>query len=467
MTTIIEQLASIVGDRYLLDPAGDDAAPFTAEARGDYVSEPAAIVLPGSTDEVARVVAACAGARVPLVPQGGNTGLCAGAVAGRGEVILSLKRLNRIRDVDAVDGTMTVEAGCILADIQDAAEAAGRFFPVSLGAEGSCMIGGNLSTNAGGINVLRYGNTREQVLGLEVVLADGRTWHGLNALYKNNTGYDLKHLFVGAEGTLGIVTAACLRLYPRPLRSITVLAGFPRLADCPELLSRARAVSGDQLSSFELIPDIAMQSAAAHVPGCDNPLAGRHDWYILSQFATSSPVIALDDIAQAFLEDAAESGLVDDAVISSSAEQENALWRIREGIVAAQRKVGRSVSHDVSVPVSKVPELIERVAAELARTAPGARLYPFGHIGDGNVHCNVLQPVDMSEEDFVAAKPLVRRAVYGVVAALGGSFSAEHGVGLLKKGLMAEHKSAVELDLMRTLRKALDPAGLLNPGKVV
>src|SRR5690606_34803053 len=346
--------------------------------------------------------------RVPLVPQGGNTGLCAGAVAGRGEVILSLKRLNRIRDVDAVDGTMTVEAGCILADIQDAAEAAGRFFPVSLGAEGSCMIGGNLSTNAGGINVLRYGNTREQVLGLEVVLADGRVWHGLNALYKNNTGYDLKHLFVGAEGTLGIVTAACLRLYPRPLQSITLLAGFSRLVDCLELLARARAVSGDQLSSFELIPDIAMQSAGAHIPGCDNPLGGRHGWYILSQFATSSPIIALDDIAQAFLEDAAESGLVDDAVISSSGEQEDALWRIREGIVAAQRKVGRSVSHDVSVPVSKVPELIERVAAELARVAPGARLYPFGHIGDGNVHCNVLQPVDMNEEDFVAAKPLVR-----------------------------------------------------------
>ncbi len=467
MTNLIERLASIVGGRYVLRGDHADAEPYISEARGDYRSTPLAVVLPGSTDEVSGVVRACVDAGAAIVPQGGNTGLCGGAVAREGEVTVVLKRLDRVREVDTLNGTMVVEAGCILADVQSAARDAGRFFPLSLGAEGSCMIGGNLATNAGGINVLRYGNSRQQVLGLEVVLGDGRVWHGLNPLYKNNTGYDLKQLFIGAEGTLGIITAASVKIYPYPVRSRTILLGFSRLGACLELLSLAREESGDQLSSFELIPDIAMRAAAEHVEGCANPLADAHPWYILCQFATSSKVIPLDEMAEAFLERAYEAGLLSDAIVTASEAQERSLWRIREAIVAAQRMAGRSVSHDVSVPVSRVPELIERVTAALERVAPGVRPYPFGHIGDGNVHCNLLQPLDMNEASFVASKPLLRKTVYDIVLALGGSFSAEHGVGLLKRELMEAHKSPEELSLMRAVRAAIDPGGLLNPGKVV
>ncbi len=267
MPRLYDRLAAIVGDRHVIAGQSADAEPYVSEARGDYRSTPLAIVLPGSTDEVSQVVRACADAGTAVVPQGGNTGLCGGAVAGAGDVMVAMKRLDRIREVDAMNGTMTVEAGCILADVQAAARTAGRLFPVSLGAEGSCMIGGNLATNAGGINVLRYGNSRQQVLGLEVVLGDGRVWHGLNPLYKNNTGYDLKQLFIGAEGTLGIITAASVEIYPYPVRSRTILLGFSRLGACLELLSLAREESGDQLSSFELIPDIAMRAAAEHVEG--------------------------------------------------------------------------------------------------------------------------------------------------------------------------------------------------------
>lgn len=467
MPTLIHSLAEIVGAKHVLAGNHPDALPFVEEARGDYQGDALAVVLPANTGEVAAVVRLLADAGVAIVPQGGNTGLCGGAVATADEVIVSLRRLNRIREVRPLDGFLTVEAGCILADVQRAAREADRFFPVSLGAEGSCMIGGNLSTNAGGINVLRYGNSRQQVLGLEVVLADGRTWHGLKPLYKDNTGYDVKQWFIGAEGTLGIITAASLRLYPLPVRSVSILLGFDALADCVPLLSLARILSADQLSSFELMPDIAMRAAAEHVPGCDNPLDGSHPWYILCQFATSSEAVDVQAMATRFLEQGFEAGQVADAVIADGDAREQALWKIREGIVLAQRKAGRSVSHDVSVPVSRVPELIERVIAALREQAPGVRPYPFGHIGDGNVHMNLLQPLDMDEAGFVDSKPRLRQLVYGIVGELGGSFSAEHGVGRLKRGLMADHKSAEELELMRALRRALDPRGLLNPGKVV
>jgi D-lactate dehydrogenase (cytochrome) len=328
------------------------------------------------------------------------------------------------------------------------------------------MIGGNIATNAGGINVLRYGNSREQVLGLEVVLGDGRVWNSLSPLYKNNTGYDLKHLFIGGEGTLGIITAASLRLYPNPIESRSVLLGFSRLDDCLALLALAREISGDQLSSFELIPDIAMRAAAEHVEGCENPLREHHPWYILCQFSTSSRIVPLQEMAESFLERAFESKLLDDAVISASEASEQSLWKIREGIVAAQRLAGRSVSHDVSVPVSKVPELIRRVGDAVEKVSPGVRPYPFGHIGDGNVHCNLLQPRDMETDRFIASKPALRQTVYDIVRSLGGSFSAEHGVGILKRELMQQHKSEVELSMMRAVRAALDPNGIMNPGKI-
>lgn len=467
MSELEKRLAGIVGERYLIAADDPNAAPFVTEWRGDFTSAPRCIVLPASTGEVSEVVRLCAAMDVAVVPQGGNTGLCGGAVAGGDEVLLSLKRLNRVRDIDALNGNITVEAGCILADVQDAAREAGRMFPVSLGAEGSCMIGGNLATNAGGINVLRYGNSRQQVLGLEVVLADGRVWDGLSPLFKNNTGYDLKHLFIGSEGTLGIITAASLRLYPMAVQSRSILLGFSRLGACLDLLALAREVSADQLSSFELMPDVAMQAAARHVEGCANPLENSHPWYILCQFATSSDIVPLEDMAESFLERAFEKGWLEDAVIAASDNQEQSLWRIREGIVEAQRAAGRSVSHDVSVPVSRVPELIERVCSAVEKIAPGIRPYPFGHIGDGNVHCNLLQPLDMDEDAFVESKAALRNTVYDITMDLGGSFSAEHGVGLLKRELMERHKSAVELDLMRAVRGALDPDRRLNPGKVI
>ncbi len=466
-TELITRLTAIVGSGGVVDPALPEAEPFVEEARGDYRGRPTAIVLPRTTAEVAEVVRLGVELGAAIVPQGGNTGLCGGAVAEPGELVLSLRRLNRVRSFDALEGTATVEAGCILADVQRLAADGGWLFPVSLGAEGSCMIGGNISTNAGGINVLRYGNTRAQVLGLEVVLSDGRIWDGLSPLVKNNTGYDLKQLFIGAEGTLGIVTAATLRLYPAPAASQTLLLGFDRLPDCLELLATARRLSGDQLSSFELIPEIAMCCAARHVPGVANPLAAATPWYILCQFATPSPAISVESIASMFLEQVYERGLVADAVVAESTARERELWRIREAIVAAQRCEGGAVSHDVSVPVSKVPTLIERVLPAVERALPGIRPYPFGHIGDGNVHCNMLKPVDMDPAEFNAAKPRVREAVYGVVAELGGSFSAEHGVGRLKLELMERCKSPTELELMRALRRAIEPSGLLNPGKVV
>jgi FAD/FMN-containing dehydrogenase len=467
MSELIDTLAAIVGPDHVLPGTSPDAEPFLEETRGDYRGAARQIVLPGSTAEVRDIVLACARHATPVVPQGGNTGLCGGAVASGDAIVLSLRRMNRIRAMDALNGTLIVEAGCILADIQQAARNANRFFPVSLGAEGSCLIGGNLATNAGGINVLRYGNTRNQVLGIEVVLADGRVWNGLNPLLKDNTGYDLKQLFIGSEGTLGVITAASLRLYPLPQASISMLLGFANLADCLELLALARGISGDQLSSFELIPDIAMQAATDHIEGCRNPLDTRHRWYILCQFATSSPVIPLQDMAETFLEQSYEAGWLEDAIITASQAQEAALWKIREGIVAAQSRIGRGVSHDVSVPVSRVPELIMGVEAAISEVTREVRLYPFGHIGDGNVHCNMLLPKSMDDETFIATRSALQATVYRIVADLEGSFSAEHGVGLLKKDLMTRYKSALELDMMRAVRRALDPGEMFNPGKVV
>ncbi len=460
-------LTSIVGAERLIPGGSSLATPYLEEERGDLDSHARCIVLPDSTEEISQIVKTCGDHGVSVVPQGGNTGLVGGATAMDGQVLLSLKRLNRVRDLDALDGTMTVEAGCILADIQEVAVEAGRFFPVSLGAEGSCMIGGNISTNAGGINVLRYGNTRQQVLGLEVVLPDGRVWNGLNPLMKNNTGYDLKQLFIGAEGTLGVITAAVLRVYPLAIQSRSMLVGLRNLPDCLQLLALARQLSGDQVSSFELIPDIAMELSGRHIPGCKNPLGTRYPWYILSQFDTSSPTVPVDVMAESFVEQAFKSGWIEDAVLSNSNAQEQSLWKIREGIVAAQKLEGASVKHDVSVPVSRVPLLVEQVCAKVTEMAPGIRPYPFGHLGDGNLHFNLLQPPKSSTREFNAMKPPLHEAVYKIVIDLGGSFSAEHGVGIIKRNLMRQYKDPIELDLMRSIRNVIDRTGTMNPGKVV
>jgi FAD/FMN-containing dehydrogenase len=361
--------------------------------------------------------------------------------------VLSLGRLNRIRSIDALNDTLTAEAGCVLAQVQQAADAAGRLFALSLAAEGSCQIGGNLSTNAGGVNVLRYGNAREQVLGLEVVLPDGRVWDGLRALRKDNTGYDLKQLFLGAEGTLGVITAAVLKLHPKPAAQSTVWIGLASPAHAVELLAHLRAQLGERISAFELVSRRCLEAVLAHDQSARDPLPRAHAWYVLAQFD-----LALEP------ETLSEAPQIDDAVLAASAAQSAALWRIRETIPQAQFT---NVKHDVSVPVSRVPDLIERVDAALQSAFPGAPVYAFGHIGDGNIHYNV------GDAALLARREEVNRIVYSVVAALGGSISAEHGLGQMKREAIRRHKDALELELMGALKRALDPQGLMNPGKVL
>ncbi len=449
--------AALIGERNVLAAAGD-TAPYTTDWRKQYRGEALCVLRPASTAEVAAVVALCAREGIAMVPQGGNTGLSGGSVptGARPEVVLSLSRLNRIRGIDALNDTMTVEAGCVLASIQGAADQAGRLFALSLAAEGSCQIGGNLSTNAGGVNVLRYGNAREQVLGLEVVLPDGRVWDGLRALRKDNTGYDLKHLFLGAEGTLGVITAAVLKLHPKPSANVTAWIGVQGPARAVALLAQLRQNLGERISAFELVSRRCLESVLRHAPAIRDPFAGPHPWYVLVEIADAGEAAALAAQVEQAL--GACAGLVDDAVLASSTAQSQALWRIRETIPEAQFA---NVKHDVSVPVSKVPELIERAGRALEAAFPGAPIYAFGHIGDGNIHYNV------GDQALLARRAEVNRVVYDVVADLEGSISAEHGLGQLKREEIRRHKSALELELMRTLKRALDPQGLMNPGKVL
>jgi FAD/FMN-containing dehydrogenase len=390
---------------------------------------------------------------VAIVPQGGNTGLVGGSVpaGARRQVLVSLSRMNRVRAIDALNDTMTVEAGCVLAAVQAAAAQAGRLFPLSLAAEGSCQIGGNLSTNAGGVNVLRYGNARDQVLGLEVVLPDGRVWDGLRGLRKDNTGYDLKQLFLGAEGTLGIITAAVLRLYPRPTARATVWVAVASPRQAVELLAALRTHVGDRISAFELISRECLDAVLAHVPGTRDPLGGKQLWFVLAEFSDSGPTEALRTLVERALEDR-------DAVLAQSEEQSRQLWRIRESIPEAQFT---NVKHDVSVPVSRTPELIERAGAALKAAFPESRPFIFGHVGDGNLHYNI------GPAELLKRRAEVNRIVYQAVDALGGSISAEHGLGQLKRDEIRQHKSPLELELMKTLKQALDPQGLMNPGKLL
>ena len=447
-----DALSAIVGSSNVLT-APDDTKPYFIDWRRQYSALAECVVRPANTGEVSRIVALCARKAVAIVPQGGNTGLVGGSVptGGRREILLSLSRLNRIREIDALNDTITVEAGCVLAAVQEAAERAGRLFPLSLAAEGSCQIGGNLSTNAGGVNVLRYGGARDQVLGLEVVLPDGRVWHGLRALRKDNTGYDLKQLFLGAEGTLGIITAAVLRLYPRPTATATAWIALASAGAAVELLAGLRSRLGDRVSAFELVSRSCLEAVMAFRPEIKDPLGTPAPWYVLTELADSGAPAALQErVAQAL------DG--HDAVLAQSVEQARSLWRIRETIPEAQFA---NVKHDVSVPVSKTPLLIERAGQALAAAFPVARVYAFGHVGDGNIHFNV------GPEALLARREEVNRAVYGVVDALGGSISAEHGLGQLKREEIRRHKSPLELELMQQLKRSLDPQGLMNPGKVL
>jgi FAD/FMN-containing dehydrogenase len=458
-TTLQNRLGAIVGAGNVL-AADADVKPYFTDWRKQYSARADCVVRPASSAEVSGVVALCARENVAVVPQGGNTSLSGGSVpaGARREIVLSLSRMNRIRSIDPLNDTMTVEAGCVLAAVQRAADDAGRFFALSLAAEGSCQIGGNLSTNAGGVNVLRYGMARDQVLGLEVVLPDGQVWNGLRGLRKDNTGYDLKQLFLGAEGTLGIITAAVLRLHPKPTASATAWIALDNPRRAVELLAALRERVGERLSAFELISRACLEAVLAHAKDLQDPLPAAHPWYVLAELADSGDAAALRERVEQALADCAEGGALRDAVLAQSLTQARTLWRIRESIPEAQFT---NVKHDVSVPVSRTPELIERVQAALDAAFPAAMPYVFGHVGDGNLHYNI-GPASLLER-----RAEVNRIVYEAVSSLGGSISAEHGLGQLKREEILRHKSPLEIELMRTVKRALDPKGLMNPGKLL
>jgi FAD/FMN-containing dehydrogenase len=464
---LLDRLKATVGPAGFLEEERD-LAPYLTDWRGLYRGRTPLVLRPGSTEEAAEIVRLCAEARVAIVPQGGNTGLVGGSVpdAGGEQILVSMSRLNRIRALDAEDFTMTAEAGCVLADAQQAAADADRLFPLSLGAEGRCQIGGVISTNAGGIAVLRYGSMRALVLGLEAVLADGSVWNGLRRLRKDNTGYDLKQLFIGAEGTLGLVTAAVLKLFPRPSETVTGLVAAPNAAAAVSLLARLRAASDDRVTSFELMSRASIDLAVAFVPETADPMP-QAPACVLIELSSGSGGAGLREIAEAALADAIDAGLALDAVLAASEAQARRLWRLREAVPEAQRLSGPSVKHDISAPVSAVPELLARAGEAVEKVLPGTRPMPFGHVGDGNIHYNLLAPVGMSDEAFLAKSGDLTRAVHDVVAAIGGSISAEHGLGQLRRAEALHYKSAVEIDLMRRVKAALDPLGIMNPGKVI
>ncbi|MGE5468558.1 MAG: FAD-binding oxidoreductase [Ignavibacteria bacterium] len=472
MNDLLDALRSAIGAPHVLtDPA--DVAPYVRDWRGRYEGQALCVARPASTAEAAAVVKHCVAAGVAVVPQGGNTGLCGGAtprgtaLQPNGEVVVSLARLNRVRAVDADNDTITAEAGCTLLQVQEAAAAAGRLFPLSLAAEGTATIGGNLSTNAGGVQVLRYGTARELALGLEVVLPDGSVWDGLRALRKDNTGYDLKQLFIGAEGTLGLITAAVLKLFPRPRQQAVAWAAVRDPAAAVALLARLRAQTGDRVTAFEIVGRPALDLVLRHIPNARDPLSGKPEWQVLIELADTLAEPPLAGILERALEGAIEAGDVLDVVIAQSEAQAQALWALRENVAEGQKHEGAAIKHDVSVPVSRIPEFIARADAALQQAFPGVRIVCFGHIGDGNLHYNQSQTAVLENEKFLAVTPAVNRIVHDLVAELGGSISAEHGLGQLKREEIQRYKSPVEMALMRAVKGALDPSGLMNPGKLI
>ena len=467
MNDLVTELRQLLGERNVLI-AADDVAPYCTDWRGRYSGSALCVALPGNTDEVAAVVRACVAAGVagvPMVPQGGNTGLCGGATPQGGEVVVNLRRMNRIRGIDPDNNSITVDAGCTLHAVQEAAKAADRLFPLSLAAEGSATIGGNLATNAGGVQVLRYGNARELTLGIEVVLADGRIWNGLRALRKDNTGYDLKHLFIGAEGTLGLITAATLKLFPLPRAQATAWVAVPDPAAAVSLLGRLRDAAGDNVTAFEIVGRAGLELVLRHIPNARDPLPGKPAWQVLIELSG-----ARDDLSATLeqaLQEAAADGLVDDAALAASEAQTAALWALRENVSEAQKIEGVSIKHDIAVPVSRIAEFIARADLALAAAFPAVRIVCFGHIGDGNLHYNQSKPDAQSNSEFIEQTEAVNRIVHDLVHQLGGSISAEHGLGQLKREEVLRYKSATEMDMMRAVKQALDPRGLMNPGKLL
>ncbi|HVF63417.1 MAG TPA: FAD-binding oxidoreductase [Casimicrobiaceae bacterium] len=465
--TWIAQVAAIVGPANLIT-APADIGPYVVDWRGRFRGAARGVARPGSTQEVARVVEICARWRIPVVAQGGNTGLCGAATPDDSgdAIVLSLTRMNRIRDVDVGNTTMTVEAGVTLAAAQVAATERGLLFPLSLASEGSCTVGGNLSTNAGGTAVLRYGNARDLTLGLEVVLADGAVLSALRGLRKDNTGYDLKQLFIGAEGTLGIITAAVFKLFAAPKARVTGWIAVDDVDRAVHLLSRLKSLLADRLVAFELVSGLALALSRKHHPGSADPLPG-HAWYVLVQIDDPGDQAALREAVSNALASAIEDGLARDATIAQSDAQSAALWALRENISEAQRREGPNIKHDISLPISAIPRFLVDAQSRLSAALPGVRFVVFGHLGDGNLHYNLSGPEGVAPERFMDNAPTVHRIVYDLVDAAGGSISAEHGIGQLKREELARYKLPVEVAVMRRVKAALDPHGLMNPGKVL
>jgi FAD/FMN-containing dehydrogenase len=445
-----------------------DMAPFLRDHRGLYQGRALAVALPGSVDELAGILAWCNAQRVAVVPQGGNTSYCGGATPDESglQLVVGLQRLNRIRELDAADFSMTVEAGCVLEQVQRAAAAADRFFPLELGSAGSCQIGGNLATNAGGLNVLRFGMMRELTLGIEAVLADGRVFRRLRTLRKDNTGYDLRGLLIGSEGTLGIITAATLSLWPQLRCTATAFAAVPGVAAAIELLARLRSAAGERVNSFELLPRSALQLAVRTIEGVADPLGAPHPWYVLCELSSFADE-PLDDLLEQALANATAAGVIGDAVLAASERQRAGLWRLRENIPEAQRRSGPSLKHDISVPVARLADFVAQAAAWVEREVSEGTLVAYGHAGDGNLHFNISFLGGTATAAVAAQEPRIRRAIHDLVAQFGGSFSAEHGVGRLKVAELRRYASTVELDMMRSVKAALDPHGIMNPGKLL
>jgi len=467
-TATLQALRDIVGPEGYLDQPSD-LEPYLVDHRKLHRGVTPLVLRPNSTAQVAAILSQCYAAGVAVVPSGGNTGYCGGATpsADGSQVVVSLSRMRKIRSVDALNYTLTCEAGCVLAEIQRAAEAADRFFPLSLGSEGSCQIGGNLSTNAGGTAVVRYGMARSLVLGIEAVLPDGRILDGLRSLRKDNTGYALRDLFIGAEGTLGIITAATLKLYPRPQTVVTALVALQSLENAIALLAQLRTASGDSVVTYEVMPRIVIDFELKYLKGINDPFDRKHDWYVLVEIQSARVDAELAAAIENCLGAAIEADLISDAVVAQNEAQRTAFWRMREQIPDGEKLAGASIKHDVSVPITDIPALVKEGSAAMLKLVPNGRVVSFGHLGDGNLHFNLCEPEGGDRASFTALTPQVNRAVHDIVAKYRGSIAAEHGIGQLKRDELAHYKSAVEMDVMRAIKKALDPKGLMNPGKVL
>ncbi len=465
-TSLLNALTQIVGAKNVLTQS-KQTEPYLTERRGLFVSQCLAVIKPASTTQISECVSLCHQHKTSIVPMGGNTGLCGGAVAHAKQIILSTERLNSIRYIDTENYSITVESGCILENIQQAAKLEDRLFPLSLGAQGSCQIGGNLATNAGGINVLHYGNARDLCLGIEVVLANGDVYSDLNGLRKDNTGYALKHLFIGAEGTLGIITAATLKLFPAPKETITTLIALPNLDNAIALYNVIRQISSDRVTTFELIPHIATEFITKHIAEPPTLFNKAYPWYMLVVIHSTREEPHLSKDFEDALERAYDDYLISDALVAQNIGQADRLLAVREKLVEVQKFEGASIKHDISVPISAIPRFIEQAAQTIENIVPGARPYPFGHLGDGNIHYNISQPEDQDAQRFMDKRAAINTAIFELVHQMEGSFSAEHGIGMLRTDIMPRYKGEVALAAMRSIKRALDPENIMNPGKVI